>query len=287
MTMPKTIALFFVILCTLSLPLSAHAGQTITRVGDRQAVTLQQLCAKAEAADLVMIGEVHDAVQHHDLHLAVIRELRTRKLPLAIGVEVMQSDNQKELDAFMAGTMSEADFRQVFARNWSYDWRLYRDIFMLARENKIPMIALNVPKKLVIKVSRQGYASLTPEERTTLPEGTTCDINNPHTEFLKQSFGEVFKRVTKGRIFEYFCEAQTLRNSGMAMNISQYVKTAPKTKIVALTGIWHGVKNAVPEQLARSGTKLSSLVVMPEIKEFSAGKASPDAIDYLVSFPSP
>ncbi|MBJ6749798.1 ChaN family lipoprotein [Geomonas sp. Red421] len=285
--MPKTIALLLVALCTLALPFSARAGQAITRVSDRQAVTLQQLCAKAEAADLVMIGEVHDAAPHHDLQLEVIRQLKARQLPLAIGVEVMQSDSQKELDAFIAGTMSEADFRQVFARNWSYDWRLYRDIFMFARDNKIPMIALNVPKEVVIKVSRQGYASLTPEERKNLPQGTMCDLNNPHTEFLKQSFGEVFKHVAKGRVFEYFCEAQTLRNSGMAMNISQYLKKSPKTKIVALTGVWHGVKNAVPEQLARNGAKLASLVLMPEIKEFSGGKASPDAIDYLVSFPSP
>ena len=287
MTMPKTIALFFVALCTLTLPFRAVAGQTITRVGDGQPVSLQQLCAKAEAADLVMIGEVHDQTAHHDLQLEVIRQLKARKLPLAVGVEVMQSDNQKELDAFLAGTMSEADFQPVFARNWSYDWRLYRDIFLFARDNKIPMIALNVPKELAIKVSRQGYAALTAEEHRKLPEGTTCDLNNPHTEFLKQSFGEIFKRSARGRVFDYFCEAQTLRNSGMATNISLYRKKAPKTKIVALTGIWHGVKNAIPEQLSRSGAKLSTLVVMPEIAEFSDGKASPEVIDYLASFPSP
>lgn len=285
--MPKTIAWLFFILFCVTLPFGAHAGQTITRVSDRQPVTMQQLSAKAEAADLVLIGEVHDKTPHHDLQLAVIRALKERGLPLAIGVEVMQSDSQKELDAFIAGRMSEGEFQQVFARNWSYDWRLYRNIFMFARENRIPMIALNVPKELVIKVSRGGYRSLTAQERKILPEGTMCDLNNPHTEFLKKSFAEVFKHVTNGRVFEYFCEAQTLRNSGMAMNISQYLKKAPKTKIVALTGVWHAVKNAVPEQLARNGAQLSSLVVMPEIKEFSGGKASPDLIDYLVSFPSP
>ena len=285
--MSKTIAWLFLILFCVTLPLAAHAGQTITRVSDRQPVTMQQLSAKAEAADLVLIGEVHDKTPHHDLQLAVIRALKERALPLAIGVEVMQSDSQKELDAFIAGGMSEGEFQRVFARNWSYDWRLYRDIFMFARENRIPMIALNVPKELVIKVSRGGYQSLTPQERKILPEGTMCDLNNPHTEFLKKSFAEVFKHVTNGRVFEYFCEAQTLRNSGMAMNISQYQKKAPGTKIVALTGVWHAVKNAVPEQLARNGARLSSLVVMPEIKEFSGGRASPDVIDYLVSFPSP
>ncbi|QWV95705.1 ChaN family lipoprotein [Geomonas oryzisoli] len=284
--MPKTFALFFAVLSILTLPCHARAGQSITRVSDRQAVPLQEVVAKAEAADLVLIGEVHDEARHHDLQLEVIRELKARKLPLAIGVEVMQSDYQKELDAFVAGTMSEAEFRPIFARNWSYDWRLYRDIFMFARENRIPIIGLNVPKELVIKVSRGGYASLTPEERKNLPEGTTCDLNNPHTEFLKQSFGEIFKHNAKGRVFQYFCEAQTLRNSGMATNVARYRKKAPKTKIVVLSGVWHAVKNAIPEQLARQGAKLSTLVLMPEIREFSDGKASPDFVDYLASFPS-
>lgn len=287
MHMPKTISCLFFVLLTFALSCRADAGQTITRVKDRQPVTVQQLCAQAEAADLVLIGEVHDQPPHHALQLELIRALKERKQPVAIGVEVMQSDSQKELDAFIAGTMSEADFVPVFARNWSYDWRLYRDIFLYARDNKIPMVALNVPKETVLKVSRKGYKSLSAEERKNLPEGTVCDLNNPHTDFLRESFGHVFNKVTNGRVFEYFCEAQTLRNSGMAMNISQYLKKAPKTRFVALTGVWHGVKNAVPEQLSRSGARLSSMVVMPEIQEFSAGRASADVIDYLVSFPAP
>lgn len=283
--MHKTMARFFLIFSCVILPFSAHAGQTVISVSDRKPVTMQQLTARAEAADLVMIGEVHDQAPHHQLQLEVIRALKERKVPLAIGVEVMQSDSQKELDAFLAGRMTEGEFRQVFARNWSYDWGYYRDIFLFARDNGIPIIGLNVPKELVMKVSRRGYQSLTPQERKSLPEGTACDLNNPHTEFLKKSFAHLFKQVTNGRIFEYFCEAQTLRNSGMAMNIRQYLKKSPKTKIVALTGIWHGVKNAVPEQLARNGAQLSTLVIMPEIAEFSGGKATPDVIDYLVGFP--
>jgi len=282
--MSKT-KLLLLLLLSMALPLQAYAGTTITRLADKKAVTMQQLTAQAEAAELVLVGEVHDNPAVHDLQLAVVHYLNAKKLPLAIGLEVMQSDSQQQLDDWVNGKLSEEDFREVFSKNWSYDWRLYRDIFILARDNKIPMVGLNVPKELVKKVSRQGYKALTDEEKKKLPQGTNCDLNNPHTLFLEKSFQGLFTNVTNGRVFEYFCQAQTLRNSGMAANIAQYAKKNPKTKIVVLAGIWHAVKNAIPEQLARNGSKMTSIVIMPEIQEFSEGKASVEVIDYLVKVP--
>ena len=265
--MSKTMPLLFLVLLSITLPLQADAAATITRLADKQVVTMQQMTARAGAADLVLIGEVHDNTAHHDLQLAVIRSLHAKKLPVAIG---------------LGGKLSEEQFQLIFARNWSYDWRLYREIFIFARDNKIPLIGLNVPKEIVKKVSRQGYQSLNAEEKKNLPPGTSCDLNNPHTALLRSSFKDVFKHVTNGRVFDYFCEAQTLRNSGMAMNIAQYLKKQPRTKVVVLTGIWHAVKNAIPDQLERNGVKLGSMVIMPEINEFSSGKASVSVIDYLV-----
>jgi len=285
--MSKTMRLSLLLLFSVALPLQAYAGTTITRLADKQTVTMQQLTAQTEAADLVLVGEVHDNPAVHDLQLSVIHYLNAKKHPLAIGLEVMQSDSQQQLDDWTNGKLSEEDFRVMFAKNWSYDWRLYRDIFIFAKDNKIPMIGLNVPKELAKKVSRQGCKALTDEEKNKLPQGSNCDLNNPHTEFLKQSFQALFKNVTNGRVFEYFCEAQTLRNSGMASHIAQYAKKNPKTKIVVLAGIWHAVKNAIPEQLARNGGKMTSMVIMPEIPELSGGKASVEVIDYLVKLPTP
>ncbi len=285
--MSKLAAFMLFIIVSLALPAAAPAGEKITRVSDGKPAAMRQVVAQAEKADLILVGEVHDNKAHHALQLEVLRALKKDGIPIAIGTETMQADSQGDLDAFIAGKMSEDRFRQVFARNWSYDWGLYRDIFIFAKENGIPMIALNLPKELVVKVSRRGYAALTEEEKKSLPQGTMCDLNNPHTEFLKKSFGEVFRHVTNGRVFEYFCEAQTLRNSGMATNIRAYMKKAPKTKVVAFTGIWHAVKNAVPEQLSRNGSPVASLVIMPEINEFKGGEASPEVIDYLVDFTTP
>jgi uncharacterized iron-regulated protein len=278
----RKVRLILMLAISLALTVDAYAGAVITRMSDRRDVTLSQLTSDAGRFDLVFVGEAHDSKKHHEMELALIRSLWAKRLPLSIGLEMFQADSQDLLDDWTEGRMSEQSFRAVYSRNWSLEWSFYRDIFMFARDNHIPMVALNIPKEIVTKVSRQGYASLTPEEQQELPEGTTCDLNNPHTAFLESSFKEVFKHATNGRIFTFFCEAQTLRNSGMAMNVASYLKKHPGRKVVALAGIWHAVKNAIPEQLERNGSKLTYTVILPELPELQTKNATPELADYMI-----
>lgn len=259
---------------------SSFAATEILRLSDGQVVSLPELVKTMQNSDLILIGESHTESSHHDMQLSLIRSLWTKKLPLAIGVEMFQSDSQPHLDAWTQGKMSEQDFIQVFSANWS-DWPLYRDIFMFAREQHIPMIALNVPKEIVKKVAHEGFASLTAAEQKGLPQGTSCDLDNPHTVFLKKIFSQVLSHMN-GSIFTHFCEAQTLRNSGMALNILRYLKKHPGTRVVGLTGIWHAVRNGIPDQLSRNGGSLTSTVILPQIPELSSAFEAADA-DYLIA----
>lgn len=281
--MSKAVRFTLTLALVLGLTATACAAGTITRISDGKNVTLPQLIAAAERSDLILVGEAHDSQAHHDMELSIIRSLLAKKLPFTIGLEMIESESQPALDDWVSGKLSTADFKTIYAKNWSLDWNLYRDIFLFARDNRIPMAGLNISKVLVAKVSRQGYAALNAEERKNLPQGTSCDLNNPHTVFLKNAFQEVFKHVTNGRIFTYFCEAQTLRNSGMALNTARYLGKHPGQKMVVLAGIWHAVKNAIPEQLERNGSKLTNTVILPVLPELDTDNATPDLVDYLVA----
>jgi uncharacterized iron-regulated protein len=272
--------IIFVVCCT-ALPATAFAGGVITRMSDRQTVSFSQMMAETEQAEVIFIAESHDNKKHHEIQLDSIRSLWAKKIPLAIGLEMFQSDSQRQLDDWIEGRMTEQSFKAVFARNWSFDWSLYRDIFIFARDNRIPMIALNVPKAIVLKVARQGFNSLTPDERKNLPSGVTCDLNAPQTEFLKKTFQEVFKHESKGKLFNYFCEAQAVRNSGMAMIIATDQKTHPRRKLVTLAGTWHAVKHGIPERLS---SDISYKVILPEIAELNAQNATPAIADYLIGW---
>ena len=281
--MHKTMQLILILVCCTASPAVVFAGGVITRMSNRQAVSFSQMMADVAGSDIILIAEEHINNKHHELQLDVIRSLWTKKIPLAIGLEMFQMDNQGQLDDWIEGKMTEESFKAVYSRNWSYDWSLYRDIFIFARDNHIPMIALNIPKEIVFKVAQRGFASLTPEERKNLPLGVTCDLNNPQTEFLKKTFQAVFKHEGNGKVFDYFCEAQGVRNSGMAMNIVNAQKKHTDRKLVALAGTWHAVKHGIPERFENI-KNLSYKVIQPEINELHAGNATSALIDYLVGW---
>jgi uncharacterized iron-regulated protein len=278
----KVLSIFLLVCCT-ALPIHAFTGGMITRMNDGHNVSLSQMTADMEMSDVILIGEVHDNIKHHEMQLDVLRSLLSKKRPLAIGLEMFQADSQRQLDDWTEGRMSEQNFKVAYARNWSEPWPLYRDIFIFARNNRIPLIALNIPKEIVTKVARQGFASLTPDERKNLPTGVTCELNTTHTDFLKKAFKEVFRHDTNEKIFTYFCEAQAVRNNGMALAIANYRKSHPGNRVVALTGIWHAVKNGIPEQLERIN-KLSYRVILPEIPELGTRNATSDITDYLIGW---
>jgi uncharacterized iron-regulated protein len=281
--MLRTIQLILMLVCCTALPASSLAGGAITRMSDRQPVSFSQMMADTEESDVILVAEYHDNQKHHEMQLEVIRALWANKLPLAIGLEMIQADYQDQLDNWIAGRIPEHDFKAVYDRNWSFDWSLYRDIFIFARDHRIPMIALNIPKEVVFKVARQGFASLTLEERKHLPAGVTCDLSNPQTEFLRWTFQGVFKHEANGKKFAYFCEAQAVRNSGMAMIIADNQKRHPGRKIVALAGTWHAVKQGIPERLESVGS-LSHTIILPEIPELGTRNTTLDLTDYLVEW---
>jgi uncharacterized iron-regulated protein len=279
--MLKTVRLTLILACCAVLPAKALAGGEITRLSDRQAVSFSQMMADAGGSEVILVGEAHDNEKDHAVQLDVIRSLWAKKAPLAIGLEMFQSDYQKQLDEWTEGKITEENFKSIYFRNWTFHWPLYRDIFIFARDNHIPMIALNVPKEIVSKVARQGFASLTPEERKNLPDGVTCDLNNPQTEFLKRSFEEVFRHEANGKIFAYFCEAQAVRNNGMALLAADDLKRHPGRKLVVLTGIWHAVKHGIPDRLTAINN-VSYKVILPKVVELDAGKATSAIADYLI-----
>ncbi|QWV93973.1 ChaN family lipoprotein [Geomonas oryzisoli] len=259
----------------------AQGHTIITRLSDGRILSLPELAAATSSSQVVLIGESHEEAYHHELQLDLLRLLDAAKRPIAIGLEMMQSDWQKELDGWVAGNLAEAEMQQAFERNWS-GWQMYRDIFLFARDNRIPMVALNVPLAIVRKVSRDGFAALTAEQRKGLPPGTSCDLANHQIAFLKKTFQSAAHHQQNARKFDFFCEAQTVRNSGMAANIIRYRDKEPGRTMIVLTGVWHAVKYAVPDQLQRLGGAVASTVILPETPYLNSSNAGTSEADYLV-----
>ncbi len=256
---------------------NAHGAQ-FAGTGDKKPASLAEVVRNVEGADVIFIGEIHDNPQHHEAQLDIIHSLHAKKLPIAIALEMFTPDDQQKLDEWSAGKLDEETFKPIFARNWTYGWPLYRNLFMFARDNHIPLIALNVPKAVISKVVAQGPAALQEGE---VPPNISWSLNESQAGYMRAIAGQVFGNMPPDRLVARLSQAQALRNAGMAWNVAKYRKKHEADKVVVLTGTWHAVKNGVPERLSAYGT-LTFKVILPELPEFTLGNATVREADYLI-----
>jgi uncharacterized iron-regulated protein len=267
------LTLFFAAL--LSMP---AYGTSFVRLADKTPILFEGVATDVAAADVVFIGEIHDNAAHHKVQLDLIRSLHAGKPPIAVGLEMFTRDDQQALDDWVTGKLDEEAFRAVCARSWSYGWPLYRDILMFARENRIPLIALNIPKQTMSAFMAQGRAALPASET---PPHVSFVLNDSQTAYLRATARQAFGSTPPEKLLARLCEAQALRNHGMAWHIAEYRKRRPGDTVVVLAGMWHAVKNGVPELLAEYGN-LTYRVLVPELPEFKLERATDREADYML-----
>ena len=138
------------------------------RAIDRGAV-FQDLAARSS---IVLLGESHTAAEHHRWQLQTLAALHGQGRDLVIGFEAFPRRLQSVLDDWVDGKLSEdaflkaSEWRQV----WGYDSALYMPLFQFAQLNRIPMIALNVERRLVGRVGQEGWNSVPQSEREGLSD---------------------------------------------------------------------------------------------------------------------
>jgi uncharacterized iron-regulated protein len=227
---------------------------------------------------IILVGEHHSNKKHHEAQRDVIRALKEAGTQVAIGLEMFRSDSQQALDRWINGDIGEEEFQQIYYNNWNYPWSAYRIIFDYARNEKIPLIGLNVSRNITRQVSQYGFKSLTPEQRGKLSD-VTCRVDKAYMDYIKSAFGA----HAHGNLnFNYFCEAQLVWDTVMAINTLNYLKKYPDAVVVVLTGMGHAQKGAVPRQI-RERSQTPFAVILPEVKDSidSETVTSEDA-DYIL-----
>lgn len=230
---------------------SLETGGSVSRESFMKSLAAQQI---------VLVGERHDMASHHHGQLEVIKILVAERLPVAIGMEMMRSDSQAFLDAWVAGELDEYEFQAVYRDNWNFPWALYRPIFVFARDQQIPIIGLNVPRGITRQVAREGFDSLSASQRQGLPF-VACRVDEDYMAYIRQAYGAHGHGNMR---FEHFCEAQLIWDKAMAANALQYIANAPERLMVILAGTGHVRKGGIPRQIETLGD-IPYKVVLPEI----------------------
>lgn len=277
----KLIVLAFIgvaVMLTAPFP-TVHAAEAdrLLHLTSQKRLTLSQAVPKLKTQEIILVGEYHTNADHHRRQLAVIRALDQAGVPVAIGMEMFRSDAQPQLDRWSAGEIAEQDFRPIYFDNWNFDWGLYAPILRYARDQNLPVVGLNVSRKITSQVARKGFKSLTEAQRGKLDE-VACRVDQTYMAFIKRAYGA----HAHGNLdFTFFCEAQLVWDNIMAINALDYIQAHPGTVLVIIAGNGHAWKGGIPTQLQKRGHRAHT-VILPEIEGITApGMVDHNDADYI------
>ena len=178
----------------------------------------EKLLKSALKSKVVLFGELHDNSIIHWLELEFAKDIAA-KTDIVIGAEMIETDNQRQLDAYLKGQINQKVLDST-ARLWPNYKTDYKPIIDFAKENKYKVIATNIPRKyasLVFKKGLEELDKLTFDEKKLMAKlPIEFDLNLPgYTAMLSMQGGKAGDKMPK---------AQAIKDATMASFIIKNTK---------------------------------------------------------------
>lgn len=187
----------------------------------------EQLLDRLAGHQYVVVGEQHDDAWHHEIQARVLCGLAGRVDEVALGMEMFQRPFQGPLDAYVAGEIDEPRMLEQteWEDRWGFGTEMYRPLWLFAREQSAPIIALNAPRELSRRIAEVGLEGLGDDERADIPE---LDLDNEaHRKYVRRAFEQHDMEMSDER-FERFYTAQVLWDETMANTAVEFVHANPQ-----------------------------------------------------------
>ncbi len=121
-------------------------------------VSYAKMLKAMQDQDLILFGELHNNAIAHWLQLELTKDMhKTREIVL--GAEMVEADNQVELNAYLKGEI-DAKALDSTARLWINHKTDYAPLVDYAKQNSIPFIATNIPRRYARMVHKGGFGAL-------------------------------------------------------------------------------------------------------------------------------
>lgn len=261
--------------------------------------TLDDVVEAMGRHEVVFIGESHDDPTGHMLESTLLERAygaygeRTtagvEPRPVALSLEFFERDVQPVVDEYLAGLIGERSFLDD-SRPWPRYETDYRPLVEFAKENGIPVIASNAPRRYIRQVSSNGRAwleGLGPEARGWLPplpygtpstayrdqwiqtimdvmeqEGSKCGRPLPETEDGEDSPHAAAPAGTHAAMGNQL-DSQSLWDASMAYRISQHLEANPGALVLHMVGGFHVARGTgTPEHLESYRPGTAAMIVM-------------------------
>ncbi len=231
--------------------------------GEGMAVDFDQMLGQASQMDVVFIGESHNDPVAHYLENRIFEALADNNSNLVLSMEMLESDIQYILDEYLNDMIREDHFMES-TRAWQNYESDYKSLIEFAKENSLPVLAANAPRRYVNLVGREGQQALlalSDEARQFLPPLPYADASEAYAEkFMSLMQGmnpqagedagaehtvselseeEMAEQHEQQERLQRSLGAQSLWDASMAWSISSYLLENPDSSILHVNGNFH------------------------------------------------
>jgi uncharacterized iron-regulated protein len=257
----------------------------------------ESMLADLMYADVVFVGEQHDDPGTHRLELAVLDGLARRRGNVILALEMFERDVQPALDAYLAGTTTEAEFLKT-SRPWPRYQTDYRPLIEFAKARHWTVVASNVPRTLAADVSRSGLAAL--DQLPADQRGWAAhDLQCPFDDYFKR-FAEAMNAhpmpgsekqsvEEKRQMTERFYFAQCVKDETMGESVANAIRNASASRplVVHVDGAFHsdygmGTAARAERRLKGAAVKVVTMLPVADLDRLKPTKDDRKMADYLV-----
>jgi len=252
-------------------------------------LTTEEYLPRLYKENMILLGEHHENLSHHQWQLSLLKKLYNNNPKLIIGLEMFPRRMQSLLDQWINKTINQAEFINAsdWDNIWSFDFNFYQPLLSFARQNQIPLVALNVDKALLKMVGKNGWENIPEQHRQGISD--PAKPTRPYVRQLAISFQKHYSDPSKisKQAFLRFIQQQLLWDRAMAEAISSARKNNPGVRIVGIVGSWHIINgHGIPHQLNSLGFK-NTLTLVPWSEYLTCDDLNPQFADAIFGTVNP
>jgi uncharacterized iron-regulated protein len=233
-------------------------------------VSPDEVAAALADASIVLVGESHTSAESHRVQAAVIAALQRAGRKVTIGLEMFPAEAPTApFDRWLRGGIDEAALLREsgWYDYWGYPWGYYRDVFLLAKQYRMPIRGVNAPRAVVSMVGRRGLSGIGGMERGQI--APTIDTTNEEHKRLFVAYvgggSDTHGAGMPPEVLQRMVEAQSTWDATMAFHAAELIKDNPDPKavVVVLVGSGHVAYNLGIARQAKAYTDKRVATVMP------------------------
>ena len=204
-------------------------------VKKQKLISIDDIVADMEQADVLFFGEDHNDSVGHYLEALLFRKLHSKyPLKTALSLEMFHTDVQPELDEYLAGLISEKNFIKE-SRAWG-NYKDYRPLIEYAKQNGLKVIAANAATRYSNAVTQGGLKVLENFPKTSFNFLPPLPIDTAQGRYYEK-FTETLGGHSMGSMKIY--QTQNLWDATMAWSINKFIKANRGIKVFQLNGRFH------------------------------------------------